>query len=120
MNWRIGEPLSHQLDTDAVTELRSLAGSRYDLNDIILEYRKQEVVKLYLPACIEDRAGKRTPSIPDIWARWRMTRRTTPRSGDAGGGHRPDRGCGYLLADRGGGCRQIQYRCHRDAGGQRR
>ncbi|MBZ4948564.1 inverse autotransporter beta domain-containing protein, partial [Salmonella enterica subsp. enterica serovar Typhimurium] len=38
---------SSQLDPDAVGALRSLAGSRYDLtdrnNDIILEYRKQEV-----------------------------------------------------------------------------
>ncbi|EDE2417199.1 adenylate cyclase, partial [Salmonella enterica subsp. enterica serovar Enteritidis] len=43
----IGDSLRSQLDPDAVGALRSLAGSRYDLtdrnNDIILEYRKQEV-----------------------------------------------------------------------------
>ncbi|EAT7143720.1 inverse autotransporter beta domain-containing protein, partial [Salmonella enterica subsp. enterica serovar Enteritidis] len=41
------DSLRSQLDPDAVGALRSLAGSRYDLtdrnNDIILEYRKQEV-----------------------------------------------------------------------------
>ncbi|EAT8162262.1 TPA_asm: adenylate cyclase, partial [Salmonella enterica] len=45
--YRIGDSLRSQLDPDAVGALRSLAGSRYDLtdrnNDIILEYRKQEV-----------------------------------------------------------------------------
>lgn len=46
-SYRIGDSLRSQLDPDAVGALRSLAGSRYDLtdrnNDIILEYRKQEV-----------------------------------------------------------------------------
>ncbi|MCV5784030.1 inverse autotransporter beta domain-containing protein, partial [Escherichia coli] len=46
VNYRIGEPLEKQLDTDSIRERRMLAGSRYDLvernNNIVLEYRKSE------------------------------------------------------------------------------
>ncbi|NTZ47754.1 LysM peptidoglycan-binding domain-containing protein [Lelliottia aquatilis] len=60
VNYRIGEPLGRQTDTGAVGALRSLAGSHYDLvdrnNDIVLEYRKQEVIQLSLPTRIEGRA----------------------------------------------------------------
>ncbi|EJD4224520.1 TPA: inverse autotransporter beta domain-containing protein [Escherichia coli] len=42
VNYRIGEPLAKQLDTDSIRERRVLAGSRYDLvernNNIVLEY----------------------------------------------------------------------------------
>ncbi|MBI0015933.1 hypothetical protein H3S94_11670, partial [Bartonella sp. B10834G3] len=45
-------PLSKQLDPDAVGDMRTLAGSRYDLvdrnNDIVLEYKKNEFIKLYM------------------------------------------------------------------------
>ncbi|MBI0141439.1 hypothetical protein H3U94_11225, partial [Bartonella sp. W8125] len=44
--------LSKQLDPDAVGDMRTLAGSRYDLvdrnNDIVLEYKKNEFIKLYM------------------------------------------------------------------------
>ncbi|MGL6117917.1 inverse autotransporter beta domain-containing protein, partial [Plesiomonas sp.] len=49
-NYRLGESLDKQLDGAAMAEYRSLAGSRYDLvernNNIVLEYRKQELLKL--------------------------------------------------------------------------
>ncbi|WP_420354903.1 inverse autotransporter beta domain-containing protein, partial [Bartonella choladocola] len=52
VNYRFGVPLSKQLDPDAVGDMRTLAGSRYDLvdrnNNMVLEYKKQEVIKLYM------------------------------------------------------------------------
>lgn len=52
VNYRFGVPLSKQLDPDAVGEMRTLSGSRYDLvdrnNDIVLEYKKKEVIRLYM------------------------------------------------------------------------
>ena len=51
LNYQIGMPWQKQLDSDAVATLRSLAGNRYDLvnrnNDIILDYRKNEVITLH-------------------------------------------------------------------------
>ena len=52
VNYRFGVPLAKQLDPDAVGDMRTLAGSRYDLvnrnNDIVLQYKKQEVIRLYM------------------------------------------------------------------------
>lgn len=50
MNYHPGVPWRAQVDPTAVAAMRSLAGSRYDLvernNNIVLEYRKKEVVRL--------------------------------------------------------------------------
>ncbi|EKN6178982.1 inverse autotransporter beta domain-containing protein [Yersinia enterocolitica] len=65
LNYRIGESLAKQLDTGTVAAQRSLAGSRYDLidrnNNIILEYRKQEVIHLSLPTRVEGRTQQVIP-----------------------------------------------------------
>lgn len=62
VNYRIGEPLEKQLDTDSIRERRMLAGSRYDLvernNNIVLEYRKSEVIRIALPERIEGKGGQ--------------------------------------------------------------
>lgn len=62
VNYRIGEPLAKQLDTDSIRERRVLAGSRYDLvernNNIVLEYRKSEVIRIALPERIEGKGGQ--------------------------------------------------------------
>ncbi len=62
VNYRFGEPLTKQLDTDNVRERRLLAGSRYDLvdrnNNIVLEYRKAEVIRIALPNRIEGKGGQ--------------------------------------------------------------
>lgn len=62
VNYRIGEPLEKQLDTDSIRERRVLAGSRYDLvernNNIVLEYRKAEVIRIALPDRIEGKGGQ--------------------------------------------------------------
>ncbi|STJ13124.1 Ig domain-containing protein [Escherichia coli] len=39
VNYRIGEPLEKQLDTDSIRERRMLAGSRYDLVERNKQYR---------------------------------------------------------------------------------
>ncbi|MLO25791.1 hypothetical protein DP761_22705, partial [Salmonella enterica subsp. enterica] len=53
----VGESLRHQLDNSAVSERRSLFGSRYDFvnrnNNIILEYQKKDLIKIELPNHIE-------------------------------------------------------------------
>lgn len=50
INWAIGSPLSDQLDPDRVKDRRTLLGSRLDLvnrnNNIVLEYRKKELISL--------------------------------------------------------------------------
>ncbi|XTZ36565.1 inverse autotransporter beta domain-containing protein [Salmonella enterica] len=62
VNYRIGESLAKQLDSDNVRERRVLAGSRYDLvernNNIVLEYRKAEVIRIALPNRIEGKGGQ--------------------------------------------------------------
>lgn len=53
-NYALGVPWSEQISPDSVQTLRSLSGSRYDFvtrnNDIVMQYRKQETIKLSLPA----------------------------------------------------------------------
>uniref|UniRef100_UPI00234A640F inverse autotransporter beta domain-containing protein n=1 Tax=Providencia sp. PROV117 TaxID=2949828 RepID=UPI00234A640F len=50
LRYELGTPWAKQVDTSSVSSLRSLAGSRYDLvdrnNQIVLEYRKQEQIRL--------------------------------------------------------------------------
>ncbi|HAL9144702.1 TPA: hypothetical protein H7U57_002973 [Escherichia coli] len=67
VNYRIGEPLEKQLDTDSIRERRMLAGSRYDLvernNNIVLEYRKSEVIRIALPERIEGNGNEQRPLV---------------------------------------------------------
>ena len=57
--YQLGQPWSKQVDSRQVAARRSLAGSRMDLvernNNIVLEYRKRQVIKLNLPTQV---AGK--------------------------------------------------------------
>ncbi|WP_410962513.1 inverse autotransporter beta domain-containing protein, partial [Salmonella sp. SAL4358] len=50
MNYHLGVPWRAQVAPTAVAAMRSLAGSQYDLvernNNIVLEYRKKEIVRL--------------------------------------------------------------------------
>ncbi|MRT05110.1 Ig-like domain-containing protein [Ewingella americana] len=65
MNYRLGESWSKQVDPNLVGASRTLNGSRYDLvernNSIVLDYRKQETVKLTLP---EKTSGKSRATVP--------------------------------------------------------
>ena len=63
LNWQPGVPLSHQLDPDEINALRTLSGNRYDLvdrnNDIVLEYRKKESIKLQTAAKLSGYSGEK-------------------------------------------------------------
>jgi len=62
MNYQLGMPWQHQINPDAVAAMRSLAGSRYDLvdrnNNIVLEYRKKEVIHLKTADLVTGYAGE--------------------------------------------------------------
>ncbi|ARB82729.2 MULTISPECIES: YrIlm family inverse autotransporter adhesin [Yersinia] len=53
LNYRLGETWQSHIDPSAVATSRALAGSRYDLvernNNIVLDYQKQNLVRLSLP-----------------------------------------------------------------------
>ncbi|MEB5890292.1 inverse autotransporter beta domain-containing protein, partial [Enterobacter roggenkampii] len=59
--WRMGASLKEQLSGDNVAASRTLAGSRLDLvernNNIVLEYRKQDVIRLTLPENMHGQGG---------------------------------------------------------------
>lgn len=61
LRYQPGASLSEQLDPHAVQALRSLAGSRHELvernNTVVLDYRKQDLIKLALPARKSGLAG---------------------------------------------------------------
>lgn len=62
MNYQLGVPWRAQVDPTAVAAMRSLAGSRYDLvernNNIVLEYRKKEVIRLKTADLVTGYAGE--------------------------------------------------------------
>ncbi|ECF6040841.1 invasin, partial [Salmonella enterica subsp. salamae] len=62
MNYQLGVPWRAQLDPTAVAAMRSLTGSRYDLvernNNIVLEYRKKEILRLHMADLITGHAGE--------------------------------------------------------------
>ncbi|HCB9757143.1 TPA: inverse autotransporter adhesin YeeJ [Escherichia coli] len=59
--WQPGSAMQKQLDPNEVAARRSLAGSRYDLvdrNNIVLEYRKKELVRLTLTDPVSGKSGE--------------------------------------------------------------
>ncbi|STJ19218.1 adhesin [Escherichia coli] len=60
--WQPGSAMQKQLDPNEVAARRSLAGSRYDLvdrnNNIVLEYRKKELVRLTLTDPVIGKSGE--------------------------------------------------------------
>lgn len=60
--WLPGSAMQKQLDSNEVAARRSLAGSRYDLvdrnNNIVLEYRKKELVRLTLTDPVTGKSGE--------------------------------------------------------------
>ncbi len=71
-NYTFGTPLAHQLDSEAVAIKRSLIGSRYNLvdrnNQIVMKYRKQNLVTLELPARINGAARQTMPLVANAMA----------------------------------------------------
>lgn len=62
MNYRLGAPWRQQVDPSSVESMRSLMGSRYDLvernNNIVLEYRKKELISLNMLSQFEGFEGE--------------------------------------------------------------
>ncbi len=60
--WQPGSAMQKQLDPNEVAARRSLAGSRYDLvdrnNNVVLEYRKKELVRLTLTDPVTGKSGE--------------------------------------------------------------
>ncbi|HGD7575696.1 TPA: Ig-like domain-containing protein [Escherichia coli] len=60
--WQPGSAMQKHLDPNEVAARRSLAGSRYDLvdrnNNIVLEYRKKELVRLTLTDPVTGKSGE--------------------------------------------------------------
>ena len=60
--WQPGSAMQKQLDPNEVAARRSLVGSRYDLvdrnNNIVLEYRKKELVRLTLTDPVTGKSGE--------------------------------------------------------------
>ncbi|EFC7750729.1 inverse autotransporter adhesin YeeJ [Escherichia coli] len=60
--WQPGSAMQKQLDPNEVAARRSLAGSRYDLvdrnNNIVLEYRQKELVRLTLTDPVSGKSGE--------------------------------------------------------------
>ncbi|MDE1476984.1 inverse autotransporter beta domain-containing protein [Xenorhabdus bovienii] len=65
LNYEIGTPWEKQIDPDATDFKRTLQGSRYDLvdrnNQIVLEYRKREIIRLTMDSLITGHAGDIKP-----------------------------------------------------------
>jgi adhesin/invasin len=65
LSWQLGQSLASQLDSSNVGNKRTIAGSGMDLvernNNIVLEYRKQQLIELSLPKEI---AGESSATLP--------------------------------------------------------
>ncbi|WP_164058157.1 inverse autotransporter beta domain-containing protein, partial [Serratia marcescens] len=63
MRYQLGVPWRQQVDPSSVAAMRSLMGSRHDLvdrnNNIVLEYRKKEVIRLHTAEAVTGFAGER-------------------------------------------------------------
>ncbi|HEQ3521879.1 TPA: inverse autotransporter beta domain-containing protein, partial [Citrobacter freundii] len=62
MNYQLGVPWRNQVDPTSVAAMRSLIGSRYDLvernNNIVLEYRKKDTIRLKTADLVTGYAGE--------------------------------------------------------------
>lgn len=78
VNWMPGVPIATQLDSEKVKERRTLLGSRMDLvnrnNNIVLEYRKQDLISLSLPEHIEGVESKTVPVTVNVKTKYPVDR----------------------------------------------
>ena len=74
VNYEIGTPWAKQVNPDSVASRRTLAGSRYDLvernNQIVLEYQKQEVIRLSVAGPITGKAGQTRPLTVSVTSKY--------------------------------------------------
>ncbi|EFF1834704.1 TPA: Ig-like domain-containing protein [Escherichia coli] len=74
--WQPGSAMQKQLDPNEVAARRSLAGSRYDLvdrnNNIVLEYRKKELVRLTLTDPVTGKSGEVKPLVSSLQTKYAL------------------------------------------------
>ncbi|EFO3357303.1 inverse autotransporter adhesin-like protein YeeJ [Escherichia coli] len=74
--WQPGSAMQKQLDPNEVAARRSLAGSRYDLvdrnNNIVLEYRKKELVRLTLTDPVTGKSGEVKSLVSSLQTKYAM------------------------------------------------
>lgn len=74
LNYILGVPWHTQMSTDAVAQLRFLTGSRYNFvnrnDDIVLDYRKAELISLGFPAEVRDTEQTVISFIPVIKSKY--------------------------------------------------
>ncbi len=74
--WQPGSAMQKQLDPNEVAARRSLAGSRYDLvdrnNNIVLEYRKKELVRLTLTDPVTGKSGEVTSLVSSLQTKYAL------------------------------------------------
>lgn len=67
LSWQLGQSLASQIDPTRVGDKRTLAGSAMDLvernNNIVLEYRKQQLIDLFMSAEITGESSKVIPLV---------------------------------------------------------
>ncbi|MEF8192971.1 inverse autotransporter adhesin YeeJ [Escherichia coli] len=74
--WQPGSAMQKQLDPNEVAARRSLAGSRYDLvdrnNNIVLEYRKKELVRLTLTDPVTGKSGEMKSLVSSLQTKYAL------------------------------------------------
>ncbi|PHM68515.1 Ig-like domain-containing protein [Xenorhabdus kozodoii] len=78
LHYRLGIPLSHQLDPNAVAPLRSLKSSQLDFvnrrSEMVLDYQKQTLITLDFPASVNGYEGKAVTFVPVIQSQYPLAR----------------------------------------------
>ncbi|EJB4908141.1 inverse autotransporter beta domain-containing protein [Escherichia coli] len=76
LTWQPSSSMQKQLNPDEVAERRSLAGSRYDLidrnNNIVLEYRKKELIRLSLLDPVKGKSGEIKPLVSSLQIKYAL------------------------------------------------
>ena len=76
LTWQPSSSMQKQLNPDEVAERRSLAGSRYDLidrnNNIVLEYRKKELIRLSLLDPVKGKSGEIKPLVSSLQTKYAL------------------------------------------------
>ncbi|MCZ4058418.1 inverse autotransporter beta domain-containing protein [Pantoea sp. LMR881] len=103
MNYRLGIPWQHQVNPHAVTAMRKLAGSRYELvdrnNNIVLEYRKKETINLSTAGLVSGFPGEQKSLEVVVSSQYGLERIdwSAPELVAAGGSIVQDNAAGYSV-----------------------
>lgn len=76
LTWQPSSSMQKQLNPDEVAGRRSLAGCRYDLidrnNNIVLEYRKKELIRLSLLDPVKGKSGEIKPLVSSLQTKYAL------------------------------------------------